>query len=322
MNLLNTAAVIALASAGLTAQTPGQSYTERFQAIQPELERLIASMDYKEAIEKIEAILPSTTPAFMKNPENPDVGMNSYQELLAIQSFHVYLGRAYVMFGDTEKAISNFKKAEEIAKLNAVEVEAMLTPLIEQWSAAVEFSKQQLVQREGVANAQEQLETRKKEIESKRRQNNNDKQILAQIAENELKIQEYINNIPVWEANLERAPVAIEQLNGMINTAKEDITKFSPAIKGLEEDLQAEKDLIASRFNGDIPRYVTSVAETKENLDSLQSQADKVKFLNRLLFLDPKNVAAQKQLDIALGRATPEPEPAPRPAPRRQPARR
>ena len=322
MKFLNTTAIIAFAGAGLMAQAPAQSYADQFQAIQPELDKLIASMDYKEVIEKIGAILPSATPAFTKDPQNPGVGMNSYQELVSIQSFHVYLGRAYVMLGDTEKAISNFNKAEEIANTNAVEIEDVLTPLIAQWSAAADNSKQQLEQRDEVIKLKEQFEGVKKEIEAKRRQNNDDKQRLAKIAENELKLQEYFNNVPVWEANLERAPAMVEQLNGFISVSKEDTTKFSPVIKGLEEDLQAEKDLIESKFGGDKARYVTSVVETKENLDNLQSQADKVKFLNRLLFLDTKNAAAQKQLDILLGKAAPEPEPAPTPAPRRPPTRR
>ena len=319
MKLLNAAAIIALASAGLMAQ----SFQERFQAMQPELERQIASMQYKEVIDKVEAIMPSVTPEFKKNPEDPGVGMNSFFELIAVQSFHVYLGRAYAMFGDTERAISNLKKAEEIANLNAAEIEVVVGPLIEQWSMATENAKQQLGQQEEVAKMKEKLEGTKKEIEAKRRQNNTDKQTLEQIAKAELRIQEeYLNHVPAWEDIIEKAPGTVAQLNQYIAMAKEDTTKFAATIQGLEGDLQAEKEVIASKFEGNKPRYVTSVVETKENLDSLQSQPDKVKFLNRLLFLDPQNVAAQKQLDIVMGRAVPEPEPAPAPAQRRTPPRR
>ncbi|MDR2696986.1 MAG: hypothetical protein LBB40_00745 [Holophagales bacterium] len=301
MRLLNTAAAIALAGAGLMAQTPIQSYVQQFHDVKLELDNMMAALQYKEVVEKIKAILPPVTPAFEKDPDNPQIGINSYLGLNAIQSFHVYMGRALVMSGDIEGAILNFKEAEQIANQNAVDIEGVLSPLINAWTATVEQNTKDLGEAAQI----------KKEIEAKAKKTKAEEETLVLIEK----------NTAVWEENLKRAPAIIEQLNGMINGAKEDTTKFGPAIAAIATNLESENELIVSKFNGNTAAYVTSVAGTKENIDSLQTQADKIKFLNRLLVLDPQNTTAQKQLDIVLGKAEPEPEkPAPakttRPAPK------
>jgi len=314
MRILNTVAVAALVCTGLTAQTPPiQSYVQQFNDVKAELDNLMASQQFKEAVEKIKAILPPVTPDFEKDPENPQVGINSYFGLNAIQSFHVYLGRALVMAGDVEGAISNFTKAEQIANQNAVDLDSVLSPIIESWTATVEQNKKALAE---AAQTKEELEAEAKKLEAKARRNKAEEEKLTKLKESLALIEK---NTAVWEENLKRAPAIIEQLNAMNNGAKEDTKRFEPAIAAMTNDLKAENELISSKFNGDKVKYVTSVAGTKDNFENL-NQADKVKFLNRLLFLDPKNAVAQKQLDIALGKVAPEPEkpaaPARRPAPR------
>jgi len=301
MRILNTVAVVALACTGLMAQTPIQSYAQQFNDVKAELDSLMSSHQYKEAIEKIKAILPAVTPDFEKDPENPQAGINSYFGLNAIQSFHVYMGRALVMAGDTEGAVLNFTKAEQIANQNAIDLDSVLSPIIDSWNATVEQNTKDLAE---VAQI-------KKGIEAKDKKTKEEEETLVLIEKNSA----------VWEENLKRAPGIIEQLNAMNNNAKEDTKRFEPAITAMKNDLKAEGELIGSKFGGDKTKYVTSVASTKENFESL-NQADKVKFLNRLLFLDPQNATAKKQLDIALGKAAPEPEKPAAPARTTRPAPR
>ncbi|MDE3245413.1 MAG: hypothetical protein KGN80_04945, partial [Acidobacteriota bacterium] len=54
-------------------------------------------------------------------------------------------------------------------------------------------------------------------------------------------------------------------------------------------------------------KYVNAVMNPT-NLASRATLADKVGFVNRLLFLDPANKKSLKQLDVLLGKAAPEPE--------------
>ena len=295
MNLFKTAAIIALASAGLMAQDTA-SYVQRYQAVQPELERLIIAMEYAEAINRVEAILPVVTPPFQKDPEDPGVGIVSFQELDAIQSLHVYLGRAAVMGGDMEKALDNFRKAEEIAKLNAIEIEGVLSPLVEMWSEAIPTLEQLIQETEQMVEAVEPLRGQKAELEGKRRRNRAENERLAQIDSTLAQVDERVSAVPQWQAELERAPLLVQQFNETIAVSKEDSTKFRSAIESMQEDLDAENELINDKFAGDKVRYVDSVINTEENLARIANVADKVKFLNRLRHLDPQNQTVQQEL--------------------------
>ncbi|MCL1893238.1 MAG: hypothetical protein FWG02_03230 [Holophagaceae bacterium] len=290
MKLLNAIAIIVLANVGLGAQT----YTERLQAAQPEIEKLLKSMEYKEVITKIKAILPPTIPEFTKDEVNPAVGMASLQEFGAIRSFHVYLGQAYVMAGDLEKAIDNFRKAEEVANVNASEIDVIIAPAVGNWNKAYETAQQGLEFLESFRKQKEELEAKGKKASKQ------EKDVLKKITENESK---YAESAPEWEAMVERAPVILEQLSQLCETTKSEATRFAPAIADLQQDLKSEKETIESKFAGDKVKYVESVIETTENLASLKSVADKVKFLNRLLFLDPSNKAVQGQLNTILGKS-------------------
>ncbi|MCL1908765.1 MAG: hypothetical protein FWG12_05290 [Holophagaceae bacterium] len=290
MKILSTVALAVLACTGLVAQ----SFAQRFQEMQPELDSMHQAMEYKALIDKIEAFMPPAIPAFDIDAENPDVGLASFYDFEALQSFHVYLGRAYAMYGHLESAGSNFKKAEEIARLNATEIDGVFGPIIQNWNNAGEMSKKAL----------ENLETIKKqkeEIEAKgRRQSRQERELLARIKEREPFFDE---NAPIWQANIERAPAMVEQLNLLVSATKEDTGKFAPAIAALEADVKSEGEMIETKFGGDKAKYVESVIDTKENLTSLTTQEDKVKFLNRLLFLDPQNKEVKEQLDSILGKS-------------------
>jgi len=291
MKLLNTAAIIALAGAGCVAQAQAQTYLQQFQAAKPELDRLITSMRYREAIEKILGIIPADIPVFQSDPTNPQVGLNNYYELATIQDFHDYLYRALFMSGDTEGAIAAIKKAEQIAIKNAAETEAALSPLIATWSNAIEESKKNL---EDATPVKEQLEARKNELEAQKRRSRKENAELEQIKGDLSSLQA---NITIWETNLKNAPGVVSQLNRYINDAKRDTTKFTKDIKDMEADFASESAEI-EKVGGEA-KYVDAVLNNKNNFAN-KSKRDVVKLLNRLSFLDPSNSKVQQQLDIAL----------------------
>jgi tetratricopeptide (TPR) repeat protein len=297
MKIFNTAAIVVLAAAGLAAQDQAQSqpqsYAEQFQAIQPTLDKLWSDMAYKDLINKVEAILPEATPKFDKDPENPMVGIGSYQELYSLQNLHTYLGRAYAMSGGYEKAILNFQKCEEIAVLNAAELEDVIPPFIDYWNMLANNSKQEL---ESVAKLMEQ----KKELEAIKKPNKAQKEMLANLEKNYMPMIEA--NVPVWEDQIQRAPGVIAQLGEMHNHAKSYPGKYVPVVESIQNDINSEKEMIDSKFGGDKAKYVDSVVGTKENIESLSTQADKLKFLYRLLYLDPQSEAVKKQIDLVFGK--------------------
>ncbi|MDR1841475.1 MAG: hypothetical protein LBQ86_06080 [Holophagales bacterium] len=290
MKTLNTAAVIILAGAGCTAQA--QTYAQQFQAVKPELDKLMASMQYEEVIKKIQALIPAEIPAFASDPANPQVALNSYTETATIQDFYDILYRARLMSGDTEGAIATIKKAEEIAKQNAVDTEAALSPVIETWSNAIQESIKNL---EEAAPVREQLEARKNKLEAKKSKNKKDRTELEEIQEDMAGLQ---NSIAVWENNLKMAPDVISHLNRYIDGSKRDAGKFAQDIKDMETDLDLERAEI-EKLGNDKAKYVDAVLNTKDNFAN-RAQKDVVRILNRLLFLAPNNSGVQKQLDTAL----------------------
>ncbi|MDR0498206.1 MAG: hypothetical protein LBH03_00535 [Holophagales bacterium] len=326
MRTLNTAAIIAFAYAGLMAQTPIGSYAQLFSEAKPELDSMMTAMQYTEVVEKVKAILPDTLPAFEKDAQDPQRGFESYLGLNAIMSFNIYLGRALVMSGDSEGALSSFKKAEEIASQNAVDIESIVTPMIENWTTVIEENKKNM---EKASKDLEEAATIKKDIEAKPGKNKKEKEKNEETLANLGKNVEIIEkNMAVWEENLKKGPDSIEKLTGMLSSAKEDTKRFESMISSLANDLQVENETIndeskgkEAKYKGNKSKYVTDAANSDANyyIDKdktvPKSQPDKIMFLNRLLFLDPKNTVAKHKLDVVLGKAE-EPAKTTRPAPK------
>jgi hypothetical protein len=290
MKTLVRIAVMAFAGLGVLAQAQAQEYTNKFKANKPELDQMMQSMNYGGVAAKVRAILPAEIPYFPKDPANPNVAVVSYTELGSILDFYEYLYKALLASGDKEGAIACTKKAEEIAKLNAAETEAALTPTIDLWSAAIKDNTENL---EEAGPLVERLEAEKNRLESMPKRKKADNKLLAEI---EADLDSLAQEMAVWENNLKTAPAVLNQLNGYINTAKRDTVKLAQEIEDMEGDLAAERDVIESKFKGDKAKYVAAALPNASSMDT----KEKVRFLNRLLFLDPDSAAARKQLDAAL----------------------
>jgi len=288
MNLFATVAIIAAASTGLAPQDQAQSPLQRFSAARPDLEQKFANAQYKEIIEMLEGIIPSEMPEVQKDPQNPQVQMRSLAELAYYQDMHAYMGRALVMSGDLEQSIASFQKAKEISELKGRETEEFLSPHIQGWEAAIERSKNRLVEIDTLAKTRAELEAKKRLTSAEKKQ-------LEVLKRNALGIEYEANTC---KENIAKGPSAIEQIKQTIKNEKEASGRFALAIGGIEETMENEKEMVSSSFGGDKAKYVASVIDTKENLDSLPTRDDKIKFLNRLLFLDPNNKTVQQQLDL------------------------
>jgi hypothetical protein len=290
MKALRRIAIVAFAGLGALTFAQAQGYANKFRDNRSEIDRLMHSMKYGEVVKIVQAILPAGIPDFPQNPADPAVGLNNYSELGSILDFHEVLYKALLASGDKEGAIVCIKKAEEIAKRNAVDTEAAMTPTIESWSTAVEESTKNI---EEATPIKEQLAAEKSRIESMPKRKKADNQRLAVV---EADLDSLEQDMAVWENNLKTAPAIVNQLNRYINTAKKDSAKFAQEIKDMESDLADEKDVIDSKFKGDKVKYVTAALPNANSM----SPRDKVQYLNRLLFLDPNSAAVRKQLDAAL----------------------
>lgn len=273
--------VPALVSA-LAAQDQAPTLTQKFKAESPAINQLLTSFEGKQALAKTEALMPANKPEFDKS--SPAKGLASSSEYAALMSIYTLAGKAAVTTGDWEKAAGYFRKAKEIATENQAGAAVALAPAIETWKKAESTGKTYL--EEGAARRKELLE----------------KTSRSESEEVELK------NFQTHEDNVKKGPMAVSQLQGILDGLKDDADHFDVPIAGIEKSIKAEKEQIDSpQFKGDKIKYVNAVMNPT-NLDTRATKADKIGFVNRLLFLDPNNKKALKQIDILLGKAAPEPE--------------
>jgi hypothetical protein len=270
----------------LAAQEQTPLLSQRFKAESPAITQLLAAFECKDALAKAEALIPLNKPGF--DNSSPGKGIASSTEYGALMSIYTQAGKAAVTFGDWEKAVGYFRKAKEIAGENYTGTSVALAPAIDMWKKAESTGKTYL--QEGATRQKELLE----------------KASRSESEEVELK------NFKTHEDNVKKGPMAVAQLQGMLDGLKEDSDHFDGPIAGIEKSIKAEKEQIDSpQFKGDKIKYSSAVMNPT-NLESRATKADKIGFVNRLLFLDPTNKKSLKQLDVLLGKAAPEPEKKPR----------
>ena len=293
MTFLATAVIIAIASSGLASQDQPQTPVQRFAAAQSQLDKYLAALQPKEAIVLLESIIPSEVPEVQSDPQDPNILIRSLTELGFYQNMYAYLGRAQVLSGDIEKSLESFQKAQSIAETKAKGTEDLVNSQIEGWTQAIEHAKNRLKDIETLIKT-------KTDLEAKSKKSSEEKKTLKALQDNMLGL-EYEAN--VCRENINKGPLAIEQMNNILKTEREDSGRFALVISGLQETLKNERDLITSNFGGDKAKYVASVVNTKENLENQKTQQDKMSFLNRLLHLDPANKDVQEQLALVIGNA-------------------
>lgn len=279
-------ALVTAVAAQTQAPTTAPTLSQRFKAESPGITQLLASFESKEALAKAEALIPANKPEF--DNSSPAKGIASSQEFGTLMNIYTISGKAAVSSGDWEKGVGYFHKAKEIAAENAAGTAVALAPAMEMWRKAESTGKTFL--EEGAVRQKELLE----------------KASRSESEEVELK------NFRTHEDNLKKGPLAVAQLKGMVDGLKEDADHFDGPISGIEKSIKAEKEQMDSpQFKGDKIKYVNALMNPT-NLAAQSTKADKIGFVNRLLFLDPSNKKALKQLDVLLGKAAPEPE---KPAP-------
>lgn len=274
-----------LLSTLVSAQEKAPSLTDRFKVESPAINQLIASFETAQALAKAEALLPPVKPTFDKS--SPQAGLASSQNFSTLMACYSLAGKAAVTGGDWTKALDYFHKAQDIAVENSTETTALLTPVIDNWSKAVDTAQKSLT--DGAA--------RRAELQAKATRTPSE--------ETELK------NFQIFEDNTKKGPMVIQNLKGNLDGLKSDSEGFTGVIEGVEKSLKAETEqLQGAPFKGDKVKYVAAVMNTS-NLAARTTKGDKIAFLNRLLFLDPASKKTQHQLDIVMGKAAPEPEKAP-----------
>jgi hypothetical protein len=306
MKTLKRIAIVAVAGFGALAMAQAQEYTNKLNEARPRLDRLMQSMQYAEVIATVRETVPAGVPDFPQDPANPQVTVTNFYEMDSIQDFRDYLYRALLMSGDTEGAIACIKTTEEVAKKSAADTEAGLAPAIGSQTAAIDGIAKNLDRaapaREEIAANKAGLEAEKGRLESmgnkrKKADNLRLEAVGAELAAAETELASLDRDMALWRNNAQAAAAMAGQLNGFVGAAKQSAAKFAPVIEKMEGDLAAEKDAIDSKHKGSKAKYV---AAALPGASAAEDKKERVRLLNRLLFLDPKNAAVKKQRDAAV----------------------
>ena len=273
------------APAVLLAQAPAQSLSQVHRTESPVVEALAKDFKYKEALAKVEGIIPAVKPDFVKG--DPRKGLESSQEYSSLMAMHALAGKMALLAGDWAKAKEYFAKAQTVANENHANFKEVAAPLIQTWQKAMEDSSKSL----------EENAARRKDAEAKAEKDRTPQE------------QEVLKAVAVWDNNVKNGGKVIKQLEEHANGLRVDAEAFAKPIEGIDKDLKSESDILASdKFKGDKVKYVAAVLNTPGNF-ALPTKTDKVKLLYRLLFLDPTNTRAAKSLEAAkLDQEVPVPE--------------
>jgi hypothetical protein len=270
----------------VAAQAPATNLTTRFRTESPAIDQLFKEFKYKDALAKVEALIPATHPEYAKNDPKKALS-ESTQEFSALMATYSLAGKASLLSGDWAKAKEMFTKARTVAQENHANFLDVTAPISQTWEKAMVDSRKQL----------DDVAARRKETEAKPEKDRTPQD------------QELLKAVGVWEGNLVNGAKLIKQLGDHAAGLKKDATAFDKPLEGVDLDLKAESETLAGdKFKGDKGKYVSAVLNTPKNFD-LPSQGDKVKLLYRLTFLDPTNARAAKSLQAAIeGKEVPVPE--------------
>jgi len=277
--------------AALVAQAPAQpaapapSLGEQVRATRPVVEKLISDLNYSEALQRAQALLPATRPAFDKT---------NNQTMVASCLRAIELGQAYRLGVESSDAAGQWEKALDYAKeAKAISVESY---------GIVKDPFEKMVTYYGAAGARAQQvlkdnAERIKELKGKASPDPSEKQELDLA----LGVEKEVGDDTKWAKFFQT----------YVDAAKAETTAYDGLIAVMEKKLQGEADQIADykAGKGEKTKWVEAVVSSPAYLEAQGDKAGKMRFLSRLAVLDPESKKVQHQIDLLTGKAV---EPAPK----------
>lgn len=268
-----------LLPAALIAQAPAASLGDRLKAERPAVDKLMADLQYPEALKRAESLLPATKPAFDKT---------NNQTMVQSAVTYMDLCQAYRMAVETADAAGNWEKALDYAKtakaLSAESYEAIKGPFeqtVTYYTQAGARAKQVL----------EENDARIRELKGKSVLDPGERQELDLA----LGVEKEQTDDAKW----------VKFFQTYIDVTKRESETYDPLVKVMEDKLKGEASQVEEykAGKGDKLKWVDAVISSPAYLEAQGDKAGKARFLYRLLVVDPENKKVQHQLDVLFGKA-------------------
>jgi hypothetical protein len=275
-----TLAFLLLVPAALSAQSQEPSLGERVKAERPAIEKLMADLDYPEAMKRAEALLPATRPVFDKTDNRT-----------MVQSCAIFLGLAEAnrLALETSDSAGAWEKALEYAKTAKALTVECYTDIKDPFEKTVAYYTQTGARAKHLL---EENDARIKELKAKTSLEPGERQELDLA----LGVEKEVVDDAKW----------VKFFQAYLDVAKRDSGLYDPLVKVMEDKLKGEAGQIEEykAGKGDKTKWVEAVISSPAYLEAQGDRAGKARWLYRLAVLDPENKKVQHQLDILMGRAT------------------
>jgi hypothetical protein len=295
---MRTNAIVAalLASPFLMAQAPAQDVPlgQRLRTERPEIDRLIAELQAREALKRAEALLPSVRPAFDKKDLQTQVA--SYSRFMELSQAYYLAFKAADASGHWEKALDYIKQAKAISIENYASVKEPFAQASQAYKNLAQNT------RDSIQNTRAMLKDNQPYIQAlrdKKDKDDGDKQQLDLVAKEEA-------GIPESEKKVGEAEKWSKQFLAFLDAAKEESERYEPFAASEEKRIQEQEAQIAEykAGKGEKTKWVEAIVANPHTMDALTDRRDRMAFLYRLNALDPDNKKVLKQIDAMLGKAS------------------
>lgn len=276
---------VLLAASSLVAQGPSAEPTlgQRLRTERPEIERLLADAQPREALKRAEALLPAAPPAFDATDTRTQV--QSHFNNLALSQAYYLAFKAADAAGHWEKALEHIRKAHETAASNLAAVKDAFPKISENFASSGRRSKAVLTEHAEMIKA----------LRAKPNPDPGEQQTLDGVLKE--------------EKNIVEAEKWSKVFLGYLDAAKEDAERYKPFVAAEEARIHGQEAQIAEykAGKGEKTRWVEAIIANPSTYASLTEKRDLLGFLYRLNVLDPENRKVLRQIDVVLGKAAPEP---------------
>ena len=279
-----------LLTAALVAQAPAASFGDRLKAERPAVDKLMADLQYPDALKRVESLLPAVKPAFDKT---------NNQTMVQSTSDYMDLCQTYRLAVEAADAAGNWEKALEYAKTAKALSAESYAAIKEPFTQTVAYYVQAGVRAKQVL---EENDARIKELKGK--------SVLDPGERQELDLAIGVEKEQVDDAKW------VKFFQTYLDVTKRESETYDPMVKVMEDKLKGEVNQVEEykAGKGDKIKWVEAVVSSPAYLEAQGDKAGKARFLYRLAVLDPESRKVQHQLDVLFGRAPATPVKAAKPA--------
>ena len=270
----------AQAPAPAAAATAAVPFSQRFKAGKPEVDRLMAAFEFREAFALAQTLLPETKPVY---------DAKSVKDVHASCWNFIEAGKAYLLAYQAAERAGQWEKGLDY--LNQA------VALVKEGQAA------------GLAPLKEQVDYYKKKADDA-------KALLATNAEAvkaleaKAKVEDYeqgsLDLVKGWQKDQAEGEKWSKFFQYDLDMPLRDIEFYTNSAAALDNQIKEQAKSIGEykTHPGDKAKWVEAIAASKTYLDAYTDKSDRVAMLCRMAVLDPDNKKVEHLMDIQLGKAT------------------